>query len=76
MALAVADAERVGGETLLAGDGEDDGGIHAAGDEDDCFFHRIKLEIKDLEGVITISARHPARQEYGAAATQGADDRA
>src|SRR3546814_20024636 len=39
MALAVRHAQRVHGETLLACDGEDDGGIHATGDEDDGFFH-------------------------------------
>ena len=39
VALAVAHAQRMHGEALLARDGEDDGGIHAAGDEDDGILH-------------------------------------
>jgi hypothetical protein len=41
MALAIAHAERMHGEPLLACEGEDDGGIHATGDEDDSVFHGI-----------------------------------
>src|SRR3546814_17842483 len=43
-------AQRVHGETLLACDGEDDGGIHATGDEDDGFFHG-KSEIRNWEAL-------------------------
>jgi hypothetical protein len=40
VALAIGDAERVAGEALLAGDGEHDGGVHAAGKQDDGGLHR------------------------------------
>ena len=37
--LAVAHAERVHGEALRTGDGDDDGGVHATGKKDDGVFH-------------------------------------
>ena len=43
MALAVAHAQRMAGVALLARDGQDDGGIHAAGEEDDCILHGMVI---------------------------------
>ena len=56
VALSIAYAQGVHGIALLACDGDDDGGIHATGKEDDGFFHYGCCSWNGLKADMTDSA--------------------